>query len=63
MQADGEPTLHAEVEDAHSSLAETLDIGFFSEDQLPKMHVGHERRVPMAFRLFREDASTAFFDQ
>lgn len=62
MQADGEPGLHTGVVDAFSSLAETLDVGFFAEDDLPELHIGYDRRVPMAFELARQPGSAAFFD-
>ena len=63
MQTDDDPKLHTGMEDTPSSLAETLDVGFFAEDHLPKMHIGHDRRVPMTFQLIREKASMPFFDQ
>lgn len=63
MEADGEPGLHSGLEDNFSSLAETLDIGFFSEDGLPELHTGHDRRVPMAYHLARQAESAAFFDR
>ena len=62
MQADGDPCLHIGLDEARSSLAEALDVGFFAEDRLPEMHVGHVRRVPMAFRLSRQEAGASFFD-
>ena len=63
MQAEGEPGLHARIENTVSSLTETLDVGFFAEDHLPEMHIGHDQRVPLAFRLFRGEASVPYFDR
>jgi 8-oxo-dGTP pyrophosphatase MutT (NUDIX family) len=63
IQADGSPGLHASIENTTSSLAETLDVGFFAEDELPELHIGHDRRVPMAFQLFRAESSAPYFDR
>jgi hypothetical protein len=62
IQADGSPGLHSQ-EEKISSMAESLNVGFFPEDQLPKLHIGHSQRVPMAFRLFRGEISAPFFDR
>jgi ADP-ribose pyrophosphatase YjhB (NUDIX family) len=61
-QADSDPQLPITIEGSHSSLAESLDVDFFAEDNLPVMHIGHDRRVPMAFRLYREELNVPFFD-
>lgn len=63
IEAEGEPGLHAVSEDALSPLQEALDVGFFGEDELPILHVGHDVRVPLAFRLARGEMALPFFDQ
>jgi 8-oxo-dGTP pyrophosphatase MutT (NUDIX family) len=55
------PGLHTASGQA-SPLAESLDVGFFAEDQLPKLHVGFERRIPMAYKLWRGEVKAPFFD-
>lgn len=62
IQADGEPGLHSDVVENLSSMKETLDVGFFAEDSLPELHIGHEKRVPLAFCLARDAEGAAFFD-
>lgn len=62
VQADGDPHLHVSNEEALSSLTETLDVDYFAEDSLPEMHIGQDRRVPMAFRLSRDELNSPFFD-
>ena len=62
VQADGDPMLHIGMENSLSSLSETLDVGFFSEDRLPKLHIGFDRRVPKAFQLIRDGTNNPFFD-
>lgn len=63
LQADGDPGLHRGAGKEHSSLAETLDVGFFAEDDLPELHIGHDLRVPMAFQLWRAESGATFFDR
>jgi len=62
IRADGDPQLHTDLENSLSSLSETLDVGFFAEDRLPVMHIGHDRRVPMTFQLIRDGVGHPFFD-
>jgi 8-oxo-dGTP pyrophosphatase MutT (NUDIX family) len=62
IHADGEPHLHAAPEGAPSPLAETLDVDWFSEDHLPELHIGHDRRIPMAFRLARGEIAVPYVD-
>jgi 8-oxo-dGTP pyrophosphatase MutT (NUDIX family) len=62
MAAHGEPGLHAGVEETLSSRKETLDVGFFAEDHLPELHIGFDRRVPMAFQLVRGETPAPYFD-
>jgi len=46
----------------HFQCNETLDTGWFAEDELPEaMHPGHQSRIPEAFRLWRGD-QRAYFD-
>lgn len=63
VEADGDPVLHTAAGEDLSSLTETLDEGFFSEADLPELHIGHDRRVPMAFRLFRGETGAPYFDR
>lgn len=63
VEVDSDPVLHDSTESPLSSLTESLDVGFFAEDHLPKLTYGHERRVPMAFRLSRGELCTPFFDR
>lgn len=62
MQADGDPRLHG-GENGGSSLAETLDVGFFDLDHLPELHIGFERRVPMAYQIANGELPAPFFDR
>jgi len=63
VEADGKPGLH-NVEEKVSPLAETLDLGFFAEDQMPEnMQLGHDRRAAMAFRMMRGEIPSPFFDR
>ena len=62
IQADGEPGLHRDSEDTLSPFQETLDVGFFGENELPELHLGHDMRVPLAFRMARGEMDTPYFD-
>ena len=41
---------------------ETTDARFFAEHDLPALSPGHERRVPMAFKLARGELPVPYFD-
>ena len=41
---------------------ETTGAGFFAEHDLPALSPGHERRVPLAFKLARGDLPVPYFD-
>ena len=41
---------------------ETTGAGFFAEHDLPALSPGHERRVPMAFKLARGELPVPYFD-
>jgi ADP-ribose pyrophosphatase YjhB (NUDIX family) len=56
------PSLHAPADHEQGPLYETLDVGFFAEDELPPLHPGHDRRIPMAFQLQRGEISSPYFD-
>ena len=43
--------------------SEALAAGFFAEDSLPPLSPGHERIVPVVFRLFRGELPSPYFDQ
>lgn len=61
METDDDPMLHTGRND-ESSLAETLAVGWFSPDALPKMHVSHDRRVAEIFRMLGEGEQKTYFD-
>jgi 8-oxo-dGTP pyrophosphatase MutT (NUDIX family) len=63
LETEDIPTLHPGVEGAVSPLAEALDVGFFEEDHLPSLHIGHNLRVPMAFKLMRGEVRAPFLDR
>ncbi len=42
--------------------SEALGAGFFAEDDLPPLSPGHERIVPVIFKLFRGELPAPFFD-
>ena len=62
IHTDDEPELHKNIEHGLSPFSETLDVGFFAEDHLPEMHIGHNQRVPKAFHLMRAGGNLAYFD-
>ena len=41
---------------------ETTDVGFFAEDDLPDLSPGHQRRIPLVFKLARGDLPVPYFD-
>lgn len=57
------PALHSQESGTPSSLAESLDVGFFAENELPGLSVGHDLRVPMAFKILRGETPAPFFDR
>lgn len=61
METDDDPMLHTGRND-ESSLTETLAVGWFSPDALPKMHVSHDRRVAEIFRMLGEGEQKTYFD-
>jgi ADP-ribose pyrophosphatase YjhB (NUDIX family) len=62
LETDDIPSLHVGVDGAASSFAETLAVGYFPEHELPPLHVGFNRRLPMAFKLWRGEIAGPFFD-
>ena len=50
--------------DVHPDLAalQAPFIGFFAENDLPPLSPGHDRRVPLVFRLLRGDVPAPYFD-
>jgi hypothetical protein len=60
IEVDGDPILHKSTEEAFSSFTETLAVGFFAEDHLPEMTLGHDLRVQMAFRISRGEIKAPF---
>ncbi len=53
-----------ELDDGQTPVAgpETTGVGFFAEDDLPDLSPGHARRVPLVFRLARDDVPVPYFD-
>jgi ADP-ribose pyrophosphatase YjhB (NUDIX family) len=43
--------------------SEALDAGFFAENGLPPLSPGHERIVPVIFKLLRGELPSPYFDQ
>ena len=41
---------------------ETTDVGFFAENDLPDLSPGHQRRIPLVFKLARGDLPVPYFD-
>jgi ADP-ribose pyrophosphatase YjhB (NUDIX family) len=62
MHSDEDPNLHRQLEDAVSPLAESLDVGFFDEQHLPELSIGHDRRIAMAFKFLRGEIPAPYFD-
>jgi len=61
IESDDVPTLHGHG--SSESFNESLDVGFFAEDNLPPMHPGHGNRIPMVFQMIRGEIPLPFFDQ
>lgn len=52
-----------EVDGAQPSAgSEAVDAGFFAEDSLPPLSPGHERIVPVVFKLLRGELPSPYFD-
>ena len=49
-------------DESPSVTKEALDWRFFGSDELPELSPGHDRRVPLLFKLHRGDANTPFLD-
>lgn len=62
METEDDPMLHA-AQNGDSSLGETLAVGWFAEDALPQMHVSHDLRVPLIFKMLRDGEQRAYFDR
>ncbi len=62
--AEGEdgPVVHTEPGGVIGPYAETLQVGFFSENELPPLSQGHHLRVPFVFKLCRGEIPVPFFD-
>jgi ADP-ribose pyrophosphatase YjhB (NUDIX family) len=43
--------------------SEALDAGFFAEDGLPPLSPGHERIIPVIFKLYRGELPSPYFDE
>jgi len=65
LETDELPGLHVGEAQANglSPLQETLDVGFFSEEELPALSQGHHLRVPWVFKMLKSEVPTPFFDQ
>jgi 8-oxo-dGTP pyrophosphatase MutT (NUDIX family) len=62
IQSDEIPLLHDKKE-AQSAFAEALDVRFFDESDLPPLSFGHEKRIGMAFKIFRGELNFPYFDR
>ena len=53
-----------EISDGETPTAgpETTGVGFFSEDKLPALSPGHQRRIPKVFQLARGETTVPYFD-
>jgi len=51
-----------EAEDEPQPGPETTAAGFFVEHELPDLHGGHQVKVPMAFKLYRQEVPVPYFD-
>jgi ADP-ribose pyrophosphatase YjhB (NUDIX family) len=60
VETDEIPAVQSINENETSPFLETLDVGFFDEHHLPELSIGHDLRVPMAFKMNREEGRTYF---
>ncbi len=56
------PEVHQEPDGRIGPLAETLQVGFFGEDELPPLSPGHHVRIPLVFKLLRGEIPVPYFD-
>jgi ADP-ribose pyrophosphatase YjhB (NUDIX family) len=63
IQANGNPSIHSAIESGSSSLSESLDVRFFTTDQLPPLSLGHELRISMALKLLKGELTLPYFDR
>ena len=52
-----------ESDDSPVPGSETLDAGFFGENDLPLLSPGHRLRVPLVFKLYRGEICAPYFDK
>lgn len=57
------PVVHSMPAGDSSPFSETLGVGFFAEEYLPELSVGHDLRVPFAFKLLHGEFPLPFFDR
>ena len=63
VESDDLPGVRLAAEEGLSAHTETLDAAFFDEQHLPELHVGHEQRLAMAFKLLRGEIEAPYFDR
>jgi ADP-ribose pyrophosphatase YjhB (NUDIX family) len=63
LETEDNPHLHASGDQPVGPLNESLDVGFFAEDQLPPMHPGHDLRIPSVFKMMRGETPVPYFDR
>lgn len=51
-----------EIEGEPQKTAEATAVGFFAESELPPLSPGHDRRVPLIFKLHRGELPIPYFD-
>ena len=55
--------VEAEDGEPHADLLETTEVGFFAEDDLPELSMGHRTRFPLLFKLYRGEVAVPYFDR
>ncbi len=62
VESEDQPALHTLEGNTPSPLSEALAVDFYSENELPPLSPGHDKRLAMAFRLMRGDVLAPHFD-
>lgn len=50
------------IEGSPQTTIEAIDVGFFAEDDLPPLSLGHAGRIPLIFQLVRGELPIPYFD-
>ncbi len=64
VKAQDKPMLHPHINNLASPLTESLAVDFFPENHLPPLSPGHHLRVPLVFKLLRDESGipVPYFD-